>query len=179
MISNSEFNVDGMVMDVNVGPEHQLLSTSFVVQSLESVPMEGGVVDELKVEVNDGKLYSQDTQQALSKKNALISRIQSNTACRNYQIGAGSISKKRSKQYPNGKLKHFTQKQVDVKAAALLLSTKEAQLEVLRYEVLTAHFSIIIAITVVYAADLAMPLAFSFRSQNVYLLIGHHKVSCW
>lgn len=178
MISNSEFNVDGMVMDVNVGPEHQLLSTSFVVQSLESVPMEGDVVDELKVEVNSGKLYSQDTQQALSK-NAMISRIQSNTACRNYQIGAGSISKKRSKQYSNGKLKHFTQKQVDVKAAALLLSTKEAQLEVLRYEVLTAHFSIIIAITVVYAADLAMPLAFSFRSQNVCLLIGHHKVSCW
>lgn len=161
MVSNSEYNVDGMIMDVNVGSEHQLLSTSFVVQSLESVPMEGVIVNELKAEVNESKLYSQDTQQAFSQKNAMISRIQSNTACRNYQIGAESISKKKSKQYSNGKLKHLAQKEVDVKAATLLLSSKEAEEEVLRYEVLTAVFGVTINITVVCASFLTMLLAFN------------------
>ncbi|XP_015886515.3 histone-lysine N-methyltransferase ASHH1 isoform X2 [Ziziphus jujuba] len=124
--SNPEFNIDGMLMDVKVGSAQQLLSTSFVVQSLESVPMEGILINELKAEVNDSKMYPQDTQQTFSQKNAMISRIRSNTA--------GSISKKRSKQYSNGKFKNVVQKQVDVKAAALLLSSKEAQEEVLRYE---------------------------------------------
>lgn len=122
-----------MLMDVNVGSEHQLLSTSFVVQSLDSVPMEGLHINELKAEVNESKLYPQDTQQTFSQKNAMLSRIRSNTT--------GSISKKRSKQYSNGKLKNVAQKQVDVKAAALLFSSKEAQEEVLRFEVLTAVFS--------------------------------------
>lgn len=121
-------------MDVKVGSAQQLLSTSFVVQSLESVPMEGILINELKAEVNDSKMYPQDTQQTFSQKNAMISRIRSNTA--------GSISKKRSKQYSNGKFKNVVQKQVDVKAAALLLSSKEAQEEVLRYEVLTAFLAL-------------------------------------
>lgn len=164
VVSNPEYNVDGMIMDVNVGSEHQLLSTSFVVQSLESVPMEGVIVNELKAEVNESKLYSQDTQRAFSQKNAMISRIQSNTACRNYQIGAGSIPKKKPKQYSNGKLKHLAQKQVELKATTLLLSSKEAQEEVLRYEVLTAVFVVIITITVVYATYLTMSLALDLIS---------------
>ncbi|CAN6543695.1 unnamed protein product [Malus baccata var. baccata] len=131
--SSSEFDVDGMMENVNVDSEHQLMSTALVVQSLDSVPMEG-VVMEVKTEVNmERKLYSEDNQLAISKKNAMISRIRSNTAGRNYHIGSGSMSNKRSKQY-NGKLKHGAQKQVDAKSVAALLASKEAQEEILNYE---------------------------------------------
>ena len=91
--SNSESTVDGkskysMTMTVSVGSEHQFESTSVVVQSPDSVPMEDVVVNEIKIEASEEiKLYSQDTQQAFSQKNAMISRIRSNSACRNYHIG--------------------------------------------------------------------------------------------
>ncbi|KAM1682919.1 hypothetical protein COP1_034193 [Malus domestica] len=131
--SSSEFDVDGMMENVNVDSEHQLMSTALVVQSLDSVPMEG-VVMEVKTEVNmERKLYSEDNQLAISEKNAMISRIRSNTAGRNYHIGSGSLSNKRSKQY-NGRLKHGAQKQVDAKSVAALLASKEAQEEILNYE---------------------------------------------
>ncbi|KAM2052899.1 hypothetical protein ACFX1T_002603 [Malus domestica] len=109
-VNSSEFDVAGMMVNVNVDSEHQLMSTALVVQSLDSVPMEGVVVE-----------------------NAMISRIRSNTAGRNYHIGSGSMSNKRSKQY-NGKLKHGAQKQVDAKCVAALLASKEAQEEILSYE---------------------------------------------
>ncbi|KAM2731481.1 hypothetical protein EV2_035136 [Malus domestica] len=131
--SSSEFDVDGMMENVIVDSEHQLMSTALVVQSLDSVPMEG-VVMEVKTEVNmERKLYSEDNQLAISEKNAIISRIRSNTAGRNYHIGSGSLSNKRSKQY-NGRLKHGAQKQVDAKSVAALLASKEAQEEILNYE---------------------------------------------
>lgn len=138
--SNSESTVDGkskysMTMTVSVGSEHQFESTSVVVQSPDSVPMEVVVVNEIKIEASEEmKLYSQDTQQAFSQKNAMISRIRSNSACRNYHIGPGSLSNKRSKQYSNGRLKHLSENQVDAKFAALLLASKEAQEEILRNE---------------------------------------------
>lgn len=132
--SNSEYNVGGMTANVRVDSQNQFLSTSFVVQSLDSVPMEV-VVNESKAEVNeDRKLYSPDTGQAFSHKNAMISRIQTSNASQKYQIGPRSGQKKRSKQFRNGRMKNSAQKQVDVKAAALLLPSKEAQEEVLRYE---------------------------------------------
>ncbi|PON96239.1 hypothetical protein TorRG33x02_078280, partial [Trema orientale] len=131
--SNSEYNVDGMTPNVSVGSEHQFLSTSFVVQSLD--PMEGVDISEIKAEVKEeNKLYSQDAEQALSQKNAMISHIASNSASRKYQVGPKSMAKKKSKQYSNGKLKKLAQKQVDAKVVALLLPTKEAQEEVLKYE---------------------------------------------
>jgi histone-lysine N-methyltransferase SETD2 len=133
--SNSEFDGNRMIINVNVDSEHQLMSTALVVQSLDSDPMEG-VVMEVKNEVSkETKLYSQDNQPAFLKKNAMISRIRSNTACRNYHIGSGSISNKRSKQGSNGRLKHFAQKQVDAKSVALLLASNEAQEEILKHEV--------------------------------------------
>ncbi|KAM1759662.1 hypothetical protein ACFX12_002625 [Malus domestica] len=132
-VNSSEFDVAGMMVNVNVDSEHQLMSTALVVQSLDSVPMEGVVV-EVKTEVSEGrKLYSENNQLSISKKNAMISRIRSNTAGRNYHIGSGSMSNKRSKQY-NGKLKHGAQKQVDAKCVAALLASKEAQEEILSYE---------------------------------------------
>lgn len=138
-ISNSEYNLEEMIMNVDGSSEHQLLPTSFIVQSLDSVPMEGAFVNEIKAEVNqERKLYSQDTQQAFSQKNSMMSRIRSGSACQNYRIGPGSTPKKRSKQYSNGKLKHLPHQQVDGKYAALLLASKEAQQEVLIYEVSNA-----------------------------------------
>ncbi|KAB1201070.1 Histone-lysine N-methyltransferase ASHH1 [Morella rubra] len=143
--SNSEYNVDGKnkcsVMMTTTGSEHQLECDALVVQPPDPVPMEDAVVNEIKVEASEEtKLYSQDTQQAFSQKNAMISRIRSNSACRNYHIGPRSLSNKRSKHSSNGRLKQLTQKQVDVKCAALLLTSKEAQEEILRYEVWAAFF---------------------------------------
>ena len=136
-VNSSEFDVAETMVNVNVDSEPQ--STALVVQSLDSVPMEG-VVMELKTEVSEErKLYSENNQLAISKKNAMISRIRSNTAGRNYHIGSGSMSNKRSKQY-NGKLKHGAQKQVDAKCVAALLASKEAQEEILNYEVFTFSF---------------------------------------
>lgn len=125
--SNSEYSVDRMTPNVNMGSEHQFLSTSLVVQSLDSVPMEGVPINQIKAEVNEeSKLYSHNPQQALSQKG------------QKYQVGPRSMAKKRSKKYSNGKLKTLAPKQVDAKLVALLLPTKEAQEEVLKYEVYTA-----------------------------------------
>lgn len=136
--SSSEYNVGGMT-GVKVDSENQFLSTSFVVQSLDSVPMDVVSVNETKAEVNEeSKLCSQDTEEAFLHKNGMISRIQSSNVSQKYQIGPKSVPKKRSKKYPNGRTKNLAQKQVDAKAVALLLPTKEAQEEVLKYEVNTA-----------------------------------------
>ena len=139
--SSSEYNVGeknkySMTMNVSLGSEHQFESTALSVQPPDPVPMEDVVVSEIKTEASEEmKLFSEDTQQAFSQKNAMISRIRSNSACRNYHIGPGSLSNKRSKQYPNGRLKHSSQKQVDAKLVALLLVSKEAKEEILRSEV--------------------------------------------
>ncbi|KAH9691845.1 Histone-lysine N-methyltransferase ASHH1 [Citrus sinensis] len=141
--TKTEYVVDGkeeysMGMNVSVKPENHLDSTSLVVQPLESVPMEGVVVNAIKIEESEEtKLYPQDTQQQVfSQNNAMISRIRSNSACRNYHIGPESMPKKRSQLKSNGKLKHLAQKHVDAKHVCQLLAFKEAQEEVLRNEVL-------------------------------------------
>ncbi|KAK9270236.1 hypothetical protein L1049_025813 [Liquidambar formosana] len=124
-----------MMMDVTVGSEHQFESTALVVEALDSVPMEGIVVNVTKTEVGEErKSYSQDTQQAFSQTNAMVSHIQSNSACRNYQIGPGPVPKKRSKHLSNGRSKFLVQKQVDAKLVAHLLTSKEAQDEVVKCE---------------------------------------------
>ncbi|KAF4352091.1 hypothetical protein F8388_000783 [Cannabis sativa] len=130
--ANSEYNVDG----ANAASEHQFLSTSLVVQSLDSVPMEGMDIDEFKTdEANaESKLYSQDAQHTPSQKHAATSHSTSNSTTRKYQVGPKSMAKKKSKRYANGKLKKAAQKEVDMKLVALLLPTKEAQEEVLKFE---------------------------------------------
>ncbi|CAN1240329.1 Histone-lysine N-methyltransferase ASHH1 [Linum grandiflorum] len=68
-------------------------------------------------------------------QNALvISRIRSNSACRNHQIGSSPIPNKRTKKIAAGRAKQLIDKQVDVKRVAQLLSLKEAKQEVLIYE---------------------------------------------
>ncbi|KAK7270419.1 hypothetical protein RIF29_23536 [Crotalaria pallida] len=116
--------------------EHQLEATALNVQPLDSVQMMDVDIKTIKTEVEseDMKLYSQETDHKLSQKNAIISRIRSNTAGRNYRIERGSMSTKRSKAYNGGRLKNLVQKKVDAKFAAGLLASKEAQEEILKCE---------------------------------------------
>ncbi|KAJ7974026.1 histone-lysine N-methyltransferase ASHH1 [Quillaja saponaria] len=124
-----------MTINVDTGSENLLESTAVVtIQPLDSVPAkDSDVKKRSEVGSDNVKLYSQDAQQAFPQKNAMISRIQSNTACRNYHIGNGSLPTKRSK-LTNGRLKNLTKKQVDVKSAAALLASKEAKEELFRHE---------------------------------------------
>ncbi|OMO81368.1 hypothetical protein CCACVL1_12443 [Corchorus capsularis] len=132
--SNSENDANikiepSITVDVSVKSEQQLEST------VDPVPMEGVVVTAVKTESSEEiNLYSQDAQQAFSQKNAMISRIRSNSACRNYHIGSRSIPKKKSQHYSNGKSKHLSIKQIDFKHLARLFTTKEVHEEISRYE---------------------------------------------
>ncbi|KAK6246443.1 SET domain - like 10 [Theobroma cacao] len=132
--SNSENDVNikneqPVTMDVSVKSEHQLESTA------DPVPMEGVVVNEVKTESTEElNSYSPDAHQAFSQKNAMISRIRSNSACRNYHIGSRPMPKKKSQHYSHGKSKHLSNKQIDLQHLAQLLASKEAQEEVFRYE---------------------------------------------
>lgn len=123
------------MMDVTVGSENQLESPVLALKPLESVAEEDAV-NAIKTEVSEESVYSQDTQQAFTQTNAMISRIRSNSACRNYQIGPGPPNK-RSKHFSNRRSKNFTQKKVDAKLVAQLLASKEAQDEIFNYEVHT------------------------------------------
>ncbi|KAK7343752.1 hypothetical protein VNO77_12764 [Canavalia gladiata] len=132
-------NADGQTehsLDVIVKAEQLLDSTAFHVQPLDLVQMRGLDVKKIKTEAvdEDMNLYSQDSEQAISQKNAMISRIRSNTAGRNYRIAPRSMSAKRSKAYNGGRFKNLIQKKIDAKFAAGLLASKEAQEEVLNYE---------------------------------------------
>ncbi|XP_058769896.1 histone-lysine N-methyltransferase ASHH1-like isoform X2 [Vicia villosa] len=141
-------NADGQSeqsMDIIVKVEELSESTAFNVQPVDSVEIKdlGDSVEikdlsiqKIKTEIvsEDMKLYSQDTEHNLPQKNAMISRIRSNTAGRNYRIGPRSISSKRSKAQNGGKFKNRIQKKIDAKYAAGLLASKEAQDEILDYE---------------------------------------------
>ncbi|GAV80086.1 SET domain-containing protein [Cephalotus follicularis] len=154
-------NEYSVIMNISMKPEHELESTTVVVQPLDLVSTEGVVMNAVKSEsvgivaVNavksesmegvllnavkteaseEMKLYSHDTQQALSQKNALLSRIPGSSACQNYRIGPRAMPTKRPKHYGNGKPKHLLTRQVDVKHVTQLLASKEAREEVFRNE---------------------------------------------
>ncbi|KAE8724182.1 SET domain protein isoform 2 [Hibiscus syriacus] len=94
-----------IIMDVSMKSEHQLEST------VDTVPMEGVIVNTVKTEsTKDVNLYYQDAQHAFSQKNAMISRIRSNSACRNYHIRSGPMIKKKSQHFSNGKSKYLSKK---------------------------------------------------------------------
>ncbi|XP_068490700.1 histone-lysine N-methyltransferase ASHH1 isoform X2 [Phaseolus vulgaris] len=132
-------NVNGRTespLDVMLKDEQLSESTGFNVQSLDSVQMKGLDVKKIKTEVTDEDmhLYNHDTEQTLSQKNAMISRIRSNAAGRNYHIGPRSMSTKRSRAYNGGRFKNLVEKKIDAKFAAGLLASKEAQEEILNCE---------------------------------------------
>ncbi|KAI4352751.1 hypothetical protein L6164_006972 [Bauhinia variegata] len=109
--SNSENSTD-----VTIKAEQLSESSSLNVQQSEFLG-----ADKIKSELGseESKMYAQETQQ----KNAMIPRIQSN------HTEPGSTKKPKA-----NKNKKLAQKQVDAKSAALLLSSKEAQEEILRNE---------------------------------------------
>ncbi|XP_047167342.1 histone-lysine N-methyltransferase ASHH1 isoform X1 [Vigna umbellata] len=132
-------NVNGRTessLDVMLKAEQLSESTGFNVQSLDSVQMKDLDVKKIKTEVadEDMHLYTHDTEQTLSQKNAMISRIRGNAAGRNYHIGPRSISTKRSRAYNGGRFKNLVEKRIDAKFAAGLLASKEAQEEILNSE---------------------------------------------
>ncbi|XWS15291.1 hypothetical protein CRYUN_Cryun35bG0083200 [Craigia yunnanensis] len=95
-----------IIVDVNVKSEHQLQST------VDTVPMEAVIVNTLKTESTEDM----------------------NFACRHYHIISGPMPKKKSQHYSNGKSRHLSKNQIDLKHLAEFLSSKEAQEEVFRYE---------------------------------------------
>ncbi|XP_019427259.1 PREDICTED: histone-lysine N-methyltransferase ASHH1 [Lupinus angustifolius] len=132
-VGRTEHSMDDILIAENLSE-----ATTFNVQPLDSVQMMDLDVKTIKTEVvsSDRKLYTQDTEQDFPQKNnAIVSRIRSTTAGRNYRIGPGSISTKRSSRaYNGGRLKNPIQKKVDAKFAAGLLASKEAQDEILKCE---------------------------------------------
>ncbi|OVA01074.1 SET domain [Macleaya cordata] len=125
-----------MKMNDGIQPGYGSLSTALVIEPLNSVPMEGVVMNEAKIELSEeNKLYQPDTtHQSFAHKNAMISRIRSNSACRNYYIQRNPITNKRSANYSNGRSKHLAQKQVDAKLVGQLLASNEAREEINNYE---------------------------------------------
>lgn len=138
-------NEDPMIMD-DLGAEQQLGSTAFIDTSKHTVQLQDIVVGEIKNEAKEEpEDHPQNTQQNFSDQNAMISRIRSNTACHNYRIGPRPVAKKRSRNLSNGRTKKISLKQVDAKYVARLLEMKEAQDEVLQYEVINAFYQFLLA----------------------------------
>ncbi|PSS31701.1 Histone-lysine N-methyltransferase, partial [Actinidia chinensis var. chinensis] len=127
-------NDTSMVTVDTVGPEHQLESSATVVEPLHSVPTEGVAINTVKTESNEEKkIYSQDTQSTFPPTNATASQFQSSSAFRNFQIGSGSLPKKKSFS-ASKKSKNNGRKQLDGKRVARLFASKQAQEEILKCE---------------------------------------------
>lgn len=90
-------------------------------------------------EKNDMGFSLEDRKQVFPQTNAMISRIRSNSACRNYNFEPGPSSKKR--QQPTGRQKPKTsgRKHVSSKPVAELFASKKAQEEVRRCEVCSVY----------------------------------------
>ncbi|KAL0322708.1 UNVERIFIED_CONTAM: Histone-lysine N-methyltransferase ASHH1 [Sesamum angustifolium] len=69
----------------------------------------------------------EDRKPVFSQTNAMISRIRSNTACRNYSIAPSPSSKKRSQPDMKQKTKTSRKKHVSSKPVAELFASKEAR----------------------------------------------------
>lgn len=79
----------------------------------------------------------EESGQVFPQTNAMISRIRSNSTCRNYNIGPSPSSKKRPQHTVNQKSKTSGKKYVSSKPVAELFASKQAQEEIRRYEVNT------------------------------------------
>lgn len=122
---------------VMLGSQPQKESHDLPVESLDIVPMEDAVPIAVKFETEGAEeieLHLQDSQQAFPQNSTMISRVRNNSGCRNHQTGPG-IPKKKAKHLSNGKLKNVAQKKVDPKYVVQFLTSKEAQEEVLKFEV--------------------------------------------
>lgn len=108
-------------------------STALIVQQSDSISMEVDIVTEtVKTEAaEDMKLLSQDSQEDLSQKTAIVSRVRGNSL----KIKSEPVPKKRGRPHLSGKTKNDAQKQVDIANVVQRLASKEAQDEILKYEV--------------------------------------------
>ncbi|WOL02330.1 histone-lysine N-methyltransferase ASHH1 isoform X1 [Canna indica] len=101
------------------------------VEPLNFVPME---ISEAKYETTEEDfMYGENSQQKFAPKSAMISRIRSNSACRNYHIDSSPLSKNTSR-YPGGKSKFGVRKQVNVKLICERLAMAEARNEIIACE---------------------------------------------
>lgn len=78
---------------------------------------------------------TEESRRVFSQTNPMISRIRSNSACRNYNIGPNPSSKKRPPHAVNQKTKTSGRKYVSLKPVAELFASKKAQEEIRSYEV--------------------------------------------
>lgn len=112
----------------------------------DSAAAEKNLVSDIKLEQNvtgisvvtdmDKEMESlEESKPVFSPTNAMISRIRSNSACRNYNIGPSPSSKKRPQHTANQKSKTSSKKYVSSKPIAELFASKKAQEEIRRYEV--------------------------------------------
>lgn len=126
MESNTNEDKDIVVTEKN----HLESTTALTVEQSESVPMEEDVVTETvkteAAEEEDTKLTSQDLPQ---KTAVVISRPRDK-----------SLPKKRGRPLSSGKTKNVPQKHVDIAHVVQLLASKEAQDEILKYEVKSSFF---------------------------------------
>ncbi|XP_038989167.1 histone-lysine N-methyltransferase ASHH1 isoform X1 [Phoenix dactylifera] len=101
------------------------------VEPLSSIPME---IDEAKSETReDDNMYSQNAHQSFMRKSAMISRIRSNSACRNYHIESGPLSKTLP-HYSGGKSKSHARKEVNARLIGEHLASAEAREEIYAFE---------------------------------------------
>ncbi|KAK6118618.1 hypothetical protein DH2020_047610 [Rehmannia glutinosa] len=117
------------VMQNHVGSEIKLEETSYSVSVQDAAGK--SVVTEKNKEI---EFSLEDKRQVFSQTNAMISRIRSNSACRNYNIGPSTSSKKRSQQTMKQKTKPSGRKHVSSKPVAQLFASKKAQEEITRHE---------------------------------------------
>ncbi|VVA95521.1 unnamed protein product [Arabis nemorensis] len=116
----------------DISTENHVESTALIVQQSDSTPMEVDIVTEtVKTETaEDMKLLSQDSQEDLSQKTAIVSRVRGNSI----KIKSEPVPKKRGRPLSSGKTKNVAQKQVDIANVVQRLASKEAQDEILKYE---------------------------------------------
>lgn len=122
--------VDGM--EPILFPHSQPIS----VEPLNSLPME---IDGLKNEIpGEDNNYSEDAHQRLTQKSTMISRIRSNSACRNYHIDSSPT--KNSAFYPSAKSKTNVRRQVNIKSVTDRLASEDACQEIFTCEVCLTFF---------------------------------------
>ncbi|XP_051126470.1 histone-lysine N-methyltransferase ASHH1 [Andrographis paniculata] len=125
--------------------ENESAVGKYIVESGLKMEVASGMESHCSVVVNDeaGKSETnkeaeasiEDKRQMFSQTNAMISRIRSNSACRNYNIGPGPSSKKRSQHHPmKQNVRAMGRKHVCSKPVAELFASKKAQEEIRRCE---------------------------------------------
>ncbi|XP_073003236.1 histone-lysine N-methyltransferase ASHH1 [Typha latifolia] len=120
---NENFLMNSEILEADLFSQAMPIS----VEPLNSIPME---IDYVKNEAaEDDSMYQHDLQQNFTNKNSMISRIRSNSACRNYHIELSPS--KNSPQFPGGKSKCLPRKQLNVVLICERLASSEACEEIL------------------------------------------------